>query len=933
MKKTLVFLSLTATLLLLGLFPSLGASEFTYNEPVDISYDFILDAENDIYDTLSGQGYGTKITLSSLAPAGYEFVTWIVDGVVEPSLDLTDGIIVTKDVYIIGVFRPTSELAVVFMDANGGYLETKYVTSGGSVTPPDISSLSKPGLTVSTEQPWGTANLTNVTADTIAYVNYVISSSETYTVAVTGGTVSGAASANFAFNAVATVVANVPAEGNYFLYWQDAAGNIVSYDATHSFSVYQHAVLTAVFGATPETRGDSPQVFLGNRLDLRAYKSTFIGQYEIPSGYSIVEYGILVGSSSDFTFDAGSTMYFQCQKANGATGEFAMSIDSSAAIYGRAYLIVKSDANVVSTVYSRAVRFSPSELMFSEYGEGSSNNKWLEIYNPSQTATIDLSNYQIQTFMNGSATATYTLELTGTLAPGDVYVVANSSANVTILAAADVTSTVCGFNGDDAIGLYNETTASIVDVIGTIGSDPGTSWAVGSGSTVDSTLVRNKGISDPTASWTLSQYQWTVSAIDTISNIGFHENDNLTSLSISGTNSVMAGNTITLTPVYSPLDADQREVTWSSSNESVATIDEITGIVTGVSAGSVTITCTSSAPGYTAIFAEFSVTVTAPTYYSVSTSVNSGAYGSVVASPSSVLSGGSSTLTFTPATGYYTDYITINGGSAIQIDGAGTYTLTNITSEQSVSVVFDAYNTISVSVNNEAYGSASSSSSSVMDGGSITISTTAASGYYADTISINGGDPVSLSGSTTYQITGITANQSVSIVFTASSGTTEQVIYSTGFESSESFSASTTYNNTTIKYTGPTGTQWGSYFGTPSTTSPLAGLQSMQMRWYSTTPTSLGYAFTNFTLTDATKVEFNAANTSTINVKVSYSIDGGSSYTNAQTFTLTTSSTTYTYNIDASGLDVMLKFEITYSTTPATGARLYLDTIKVYGLR
>ena len=81
---------------------------------------------------------------------------------------------------------------------------------------------------------------------------------------------------------------------------------------------------------------------------------------------------------------------------------------------------------------------APSDLFFSEYIEGSSNNKALEIFNGTG-ASIDLATggYNVQVFFNGSATAGLTINLLGTVAYGDVYVVAQSSAAATILAQAD----------------------------------------------------------------------------------------------------------------------------------------------------------------------------------------------------------------------------------------------------------------------------------------------------------------------------------------------------------------------------------------------------------------------------------------------------------------------------------------------------------------
>ncbi len=67
----------------------------------------------------------------------------------------------------------------------------------------------------------------------------------------------------------------------------------------------------------------------------------------------------------------------------------------------------------------------PTDLFISEYIEGSSNNKAIEIYNGTG-ATVNLATgmYDIQLFSNGATTAGLTISLTGSVANGDVYVVA-----------------------------------------------------------------------------------------------------------------------------------------------------------------------------------------------------------------------------------------------------------------------------------------------------------------------------------------------------------------------------------------------------------------------------------------------------------------------------------------------------------------------------
>ncbi|WP_312766463.1 T9SS type A sorting domain-containing protein [Epilithonimonas sp.] len=153
-------------------------------------------------------------------------------------------------------------------------------------------------------------------------------------------------------------------------------------------------------------------------------------------------------------------------------------------------------------------------------------------------------------------------------------------------------------------------------------------------------------------------------------------------------------------------------------------------------------------------------------------------------------------------------------------------------------------------------------------------------------------------------------------------------IYSTGFESSEGFTSSTVYNNTTLLVSGPSGKQWSTFFGTPSTTSALTGNQSMQMRWYTTSSASKGYTMTNFATSGVGSVTFNASNTAGINVIVSYSTNG-TTWLGPQTFTLTTTSTSYTYNVPAAATGALrFKFELTYTTAPSATSRLYIDDVK-----
>lgn len=105
-----------------------------------------------------------------------------------------------------------------------------------------------------------------------------------------------------------------------------------------------------------------------------------------------------------------------------------------------------------------------ADLFISEYIEGSGNNKAIEIFNGTGQA-VDLTQYSLELYSNGAATASNKMSLTGNLANGEVYVLANSGANESIKASANLlNSSVINFNGDDAVVLKKNDT--IIDVFG-----------------------------------------------------------------------------------------------------------------------------------------------------------------------------------------------------------------------------------------------------------------------------------------------------------------------------------------------------------------------------------------------------------------------------------------------------------------------------------
>jgi len=161
-------------------------------------------------------------------------------------------------------------------------------------------------------------------------------------------------------------------------------------------------------------------------------------------------------------------------------------------------------------------------VYFSYMIEGSSSNKAIAIYNGNDQV-IDLNNYQIERYNNGSLTASDAFDFTSagfnSLLPGEVFVVANPSANQAILDQADVTHTITFYNGDDAIVLLENGVP--IDAIGEVGVDPGSGWNVGSGATNNFTLIRNQSICAGQTDWAVGATEWDVYPIDTTEGLSY----------------------------------------------------------------------------------------------------------------------------------------------------------------------------------------------------------------------------------------------------------------------------------------------------------------------------------------------------------------------------------------------------------------------------
>ena len=266
------------------------------------------------------------------------------------------------------------------------------------------------------------------------------------------------------------------------------------------------------------------------------------------SGEWVVDWIAPSSDVGDITFSASGL-------ATGGTGSATSGSNSGDLTYA---VSIDVPANVPQEV----------DLFFSEYIEGSSSNKAIEIFNPTGS-TIDLSSYSIKHAAGGSGwgfhpddgeVSGFIYPLSGSLDAYSVFILSADAATDAIKDSADVVlgyPSVCHFAGDDAIGLFKNDV--LIDVIGIPTIDPGASWDVAgeTGATKDHTLIRKSTVSTGNTDWESSagtnaeNSEWIVEDQNYFFNIGFHvfgdNAENILPIANAGVNqTVPFGSTVTL---------------------------------------------------------------------------------------------------------------------------------------------------------------------------------------------------------------------------------------------------------------------------------------------------------------------------------------------------------------------------------------------------
>jgi uncharacterized protein len=297
------------------------------------------------------------------------------------------------------------------------------------------------------------------------------------------------------------------------------------------------------YAATPFRSSDHDPILVGLTLtpDVISCQPSLVATVpsSVTQGLSLDITGISVGSITGcpapqaLTLNAGDgsaaqslpLTTTQTSVVYASTGSYTLTLAAQDTA-GNLTTLTRS-VNVVATPTVPPVVTATATLIFSEYVEGSSFNKALEIYNTGTTA-VDLSGYVVKLYSNGTTTVSNLYTLTGSLSANQALVLVNSQSFTTLTAQitgpfTTVSASVVNFSGDDALTLET-ISGAVVDRIGQVGNRPTNGWGDPTGVFTQNKTLRRKSTitAGDTASTTAfdPSVQWDAFPQDTFNGLG-----------------------------------------------------------------------------------------------------------------------------------------------------------------------------------------------------------------------------------------------------------------------------------------------------------------------------------------------------------------------------------------------------------------------------
>ena len=488
---------------LLAATPNDGTQAVTIPNTPGTTNRIMVKGSNHIFFDVSNTNFTiTTGTTDTTAPTAPTSLT--ASGTTQTTTNLswiaaTDNVAVTGyDVYkgatLIGSTTTVTTFAVTGLTASTAYtftVKAKDVAGNVSVASntASITTLAATDTTVPTAPTSLTASGTTQTTTNLSWT------AATDNVAVTGYDVYKGATLIGSTTTVTTfAVTGLTASTAYTftVKAKDAAGNVSVASNTASITTLAATDTTAPTAPTSLTASGTTQTTT-NLSWTAATDNVAV------TGYDVYQGATLIGSTTTATTFAvtgltASTAYTFTVKAKDVAANVSV-------------------ASNVASITTLAAIGGTTDLLFSEYIEGSSLNKALEIANNTGSA-VNLSIYTVKKQTNGAGAWSTGLALSGTLNNGAKFVIVNSSIALACYSTATANISTAAnemtYNGNDAVGLFKN--GVLIDIIGTFNGGA-------ANFAIDVTLRRKATVAAPNVTFNITG-EWDSYAIDTCGGLG-----------------------------------------------------------------------------------------------------------------------------------------------------------------------------------------------------------------------------------------------------------------------------------------------------------------------------------------------------------------------------------------------------------------------------
>ncbi|WP_319002022.1 InlB B-repeat-containing protein [Clostridium tagluense] len=297
-------------------------------------------------------GYGDTVTLTQVPNENYKFESW---------MDGAGKILSTKAAYSFNITGNTS-LKANFKEIAADVFTVEFISESGQVI--SVQQIPKNGSAIKPTDPskpdcnfaeWSAA-YTNVQSNLTLRPVYT-AKTKTYILSVVEGSSIPNGITTYVFDTKVTVEANTPPAGQLFSHWT-INEKIVSYDSTYSFYITGNTTVTAIYSDAEVVKTPTATIDPNPIANSTTQKISFIGQINVPTGYTMVECGVVAKQSAtslediNFYTEGAIRAKSSAQTANGQYMMKKANVNSGEIWYARAYLSYKDGDGKVSTVYS-----------------------------------------------------------------------------------------------------------------------------------------------------------------------------------------------------------------------------------------------------------------------------------------------------------------------------------------------------------------------------------------------------------------------------------------------------------------------------------------------------------------------------------------------------------------------------------------------------